>query len=202
PELLAELSENHLAGISYEAEYSKDVTVTAAQNVFYNKIYNQIALVSLNPLELKYTYGNVDEFRSLGANFSTEIRYRNWKWMTGVSYIGIYNNAFDMLGKSKFNYSPELNLRASYRIKHPDKESTYISIFAKYNGRVLGYALNDTRSIVTTYSEPFTMVDFSVNRRFRKKLTITTGVKNMLNVVNIRSTGVSTSFHSTGTNSM
>ena len=82
------------------------------------------------------------------------------------------------------------------------KSKTTLSLFYKYNGKRIGYSLSDTREVVQTKIEDYSMLDFTVNRPMhKKKLNLTVGCKNIFNVRNINSTG-SLTFHSTGSSSM
>lgn len=205
PDLKSELSDNLSATFTYEKKYSKDRFVIVTNNYFMNMIYNQIALVATNPIALEYTYGNIDNFRSIGTNVNIEMSYSQFKIVTGASYTGYYNNAFEMIGEKKYLYSPELRNQLSYKFyrkNHKTDKTPYIlSVFHKYNGKTFGYILSDTRSIVTRYTQAYHMLDVTVNKSLvNKKISLTFGCKNLLDVTNIISTGSSNSFHSAGGN--
>lgn len=201
PDLLAELSDNQNAAIKYESKDSGDLKLTITNSYFSNQIYNQIALVAVNPLALEYTYGNVDVFKSIGTNVFIDLLYRKWKVVAGAAYMGVYNNAFEKVGKSKYLYSPEFNGQLSYKIKTKKLGTSVVSGFYKYNGKLYGYALNETRNIVSTYTEAFSILDFTLSHSLpNNKINFTFGCKNLLNVQNIISRGVSSSFHSSAGN--
>ena len=202
-DLKSEMSDNHNAAVKFKLKFSKKLTVFIDNSYFYNQIYNQIALVATNPLSIEYTYKNIDRFKSLGSNLNISGTYKNLRMTIGGSYTGIYNNAFEMIGRNKYMYTPELRAQAAYSVKKGALNGTVFSLFHKYNGSTLGYALDNLRNIVTTYSEAYHILDLTVNRAFmERKLNLTFGCKNLLNVTTIRATNVSNSFHNAGSNTM
>jgi outer membrane receptor for ferrienterochelin and colicins len=65
-----------------------------------------------------------------------------------------------------------------------------------------GYALDDTRNVISTKIDGFSLLDFTINQPFyHKKFSLTLGVKNILNVTTILASG-NTTIHSGGSNSM
>jgi outer membrane receptor for ferrienterochelin and colicins len=170
---------------------------------FYNQIFNQIALVSTNALNIEYTYKNIDRFKSIGSNFNISTNYKGLRMLVGGSYTGIYNNAFELIGKNKYMYSPELRLQSSYTLKKGRFKTTTFSVFHKYNGRIFGYALDNLRNIVNTYSQAYHILDFTISKpMFKYKLNLTFGCKNIMNVTTINATNISSSFHNAGSNTM
>ncbi len=203
PDLKSELSDNHNVALRYKVPSGKKVTIYIDNSYYYNHIYNQIALVSVNPSALEYTYSNIDDFTSLGTNLNLEGSYKTFRISVGGSYTGINNNAFREVGKHKYIYSSEMRTQVFYGIKHKKVPVTTLSLFHKYNGRIMGYALDQTRNIVNTYTEGFHILDFTVNQSLMdKKISLTVGCKNILNVSNIQSTSVGNNFHTGGSNTM
>lgn len=203
PDLTSEMSDNHNAAIKYKLRIRKDFIITLDNSYFFNTIYNQIALVAINPLALEYTYRNIDNFKSIGTNLNGSLTYQKWRINLGGSYNGIYNNAFALIGKNKYMYSPEIRTQISYSLSHKKISPTTISVFHKYNGSTFGYALDEARNIINTHTQSYHILDFSFNQAmWKKRISITLGLKNLLNVTNITATGTSNSFHSAGNNSM
>ena len=203
PDLKSELSDNHNLAVKYELRINKTLAFYIENSYYYNHIYNQIALVSINPAALEYTYHNIDNFKSKGANLNIDAYYKKLRVSVGASYTGIYNNAFQQVGKNKYFYSPEFRTQLSYSIKNKQIPNTTLSVFHKYNGSIMGYALDETRNLVNTYTQGFHLLDFTINQPLmNKKFNLTVGCKNIMNVSNIRSTNVSNSFHSGGSNTM
>jgi outer membrane receptor for ferrienterochelin and colicins len=203
PDLKSELSNNHNASVKYKREVNKNLSFFIENSYYFNHIYNQIALVSINPSALEYTYANIDNFKSKGSNLNVDIYYKSFRGSLGGSYTGIYNNAFQQVGVKKYQYTSEVRTQLAYTLKNKHIGPTTFSIFHKYNGKILGYALDDTRNLVNTYTQGYNILDFTINQPFMsKKFNLTVGCKNIMNISNIRSTNVSNSFHSGGSNSM
>ncbi len=203
PDLKSELSNNHNIAIKYKMKFNKNLVFYIDNSYYFNHIYNQIALVSVNPNALEYTYANIDNFKSRGVNLNIEGYYKAVRLSVGASYTGIYNNAFEQVGKSQYFYTPEFRTQLSYAMKNKEIPPTTFSIFHKYNGSIYGYALDQTRNLVNTYTEGYHLLDFTINQPLmNRKLNLTIGCKNILGVSNINSTNVTNSFHSGGSNSV
>ncbi len=203
-DLKSEISNNYNFALKYRLKVKKKYMVFLENNNYFNHIYNQISLISLNPNINEYTYMNIDNFRSIGMNFNVSTQFAAWNISSGFSYLGIYNNAFASTNNYKFSYSPEVRNQIGYTLqrKHSKAKTTF-SIFHKYNGKRIGYVLDDTRTkVIQTKVAEYTIFDCTVNHPFfNKKMVLTTGCKNILNVTNISTTG-SPGFHSGGANSM
>lgn len=203
PDLKSELSDNHNAALKYRFKY-KQWQLVLDNSYFYNNIYNQIALVRINSSTLAYTYQNVDRFKSLGTNLMLQFSKRRFSGNIGAAYTGINNNAFEWVGKQHFLYSPELRTQLFYQLKSKHFfDQTTVSVFYKYVGKTVGYALDNLRNVVNTYTQAYSMLDLTINKAFmRNRLVFTMGCKNLLNVSTIKSVNVSSSFHNAGSNTM
>ncbi len=203
PNLLAEMSHNHNAAIKYKLKINKKRFIIIDYNAFKNTIFNQIALVAVNADSLQYTYRNIDNFKSIGNNLNLSTNYKLWNIAIGGSYIGVYNNAFEQIGVSKYTWSPEYRAQIGKGIKHKDGSTTTVSMFYKHNGKLVGYILDNTRSVVPTLTEAYTMLDLTLNHGFfNKKINLTIGCKNLMNVQTIRAIGSSNAIHSGGSGTM
>ena len=200
-QLKSEVSNNHNLTFRYKFKLNKKVQLFLDNGNFYNHIYNQISLVSLNANINEYTYMNIDNFKSIGSNLNLSLQYKQFNISAGYAITGIYNNAFKAINEYKYNYSPEGRSQVSYAMGKK-KSKTTLSLFYKYNGNRIGYSLSDTREVVQIKIQDYSMLDFTINRPMhKKKLNLTVGCKNIFNVRNINSTG-SLTFHSTGSSSM
>jgi outer membrane receptor for ferrienterochelin and colicins len=200
--LKSEMSDNHNLTFKYKLKHQSKKISFIDVVFFHNSIYNQIAIVAVSPIDLTYTYQNIDNFYSKGASLNVSSKIKDFRYNIGASYIGVYNNAFDVLKNNKFLYSPELRAQLSYSLKIKEHEPVSLSLFYKYNGVMNGFAFNETRDIVPTKIAAFNILDVTANRTFwDKKLSLTLGVKNLLNITNVLATG-NTSVHSGGSNSM
>lgn len=203
PNLRSEVSNNHNFAMKYKLKINKGLFLYLENNNYYNHIYHQIAIVSVDPSTFTYTYHNIDNFKSIGSNFNIATQFNNWNISTGAAMTGIYNNAFQTVNKSKYNYMPELRTQITYAYITKKKQTkTNLSLYYKYNGKSVGYALNETRDVVQTYIQDYQILDLTANRSFyNKRLNVTLGCKNLFNIKTLSTSGTSTSFHSGGTTS-
>ena len=75
-----------------------------------------------------------------------------------------------------------------------------LNILYKYVGKMSGL-LMDGNNVVEYSMQPYSLLDFSVNRRISSVLTLSLGSKNLLNIMNINIINGGTSIHSTSSNS-
>lgn len=204
PDLESEVSNNHNVSFKYKLKLMKRYVFFLESNNYYNHIFRQISLISINPSINEYTYMNIDNFKSVGTTFNISTQIKKWNFASGFAYIGIYNNEFQTVRSNKYSYSPEIRNQVGYTYTHKkDKSKTTFSLYQKYNGIRVGYVMDETRTkVVQTRVDDFNMIDFTVNHPFfNKKLSVTTGCKNLMNVKNISTSGA-TGFHNSGSSSM
>lgn len=201
-ELKSEMSDNHNLSLKYKIKIKKSQLIFIENSYFFNKIFNQIAIVAVNPVALEYSYRNIDFFRSKGININMTTQNNRFIASIGASYTGINNNAFLLVNQNKFFYTPEFRGQLSYMKSFKKYDKTTFSVYYKNNGTMSGYALDDTRNVISTKIQGFSLLDFTINQPlYHKKISLTVGVKNILNVTTVLSTGNIT-IHSGGSNSM
>jgi outer membrane receptor for ferrienterochelin and colicins len=203
PDLRSEISDNHNFALRYKLKVNKEFNIFLDNSYYHNQIYDQIALVAVNPINIEYTYGNVDNFRSMGTNFNATGMYQGWRVTLGASYMGIYNSAFREAGTKNNQWSPEARAQIGYTFSKTKLSGTTLSLFHKYNGKLYGYALDNLRNVVSTYTDDFHILDFTANRQFwDSKISATAGIKNLLNITTINSSNVAASYHGSSSTSM
>lgn len=151
---------------------------------YYNLISERIQL-ALVDLELqRYTYVNVGEARTGGAQTTLSLRTERFGAQIGYAHAGLWNpEEVRPSGGEAWFFSPEANLMLSYRIPKVEVE---IQSFLKHNGRVQFYSYVSDEEITLSYIDPYTMLDLNVSRTWWKKRVRTTlGVRNALDVQNV-----------------
>lgn len=192
---LAAVCNGKLRFVSYKIEVSG----------FYNSISDMINMAQPDSNILRFTYVNIDRFKTLGLQLNWTGTHKNVTLSLGTSYTGRYNqlSAQESTTATTFSYTPEMRCNAGYEWP---KQKASISLFWKYTGSMPGYALNANNEIVLTTIDAYSMADISVSKRLLKsKLAISFGCKNLLNTVNINRTGASSNTgaaHSTAGNSL
>lgn len=163
-------------------------------SAFYNSMRNLITLAQPDPDESLFTYINLGHFSTHGSSFRTSATYKNISAGAGVSYTGRYNIYSDSADFQKFIYSPDFS--ANVRYEHP-KWKTAIVVYFKFNGKLPGYRLNDDGTITQFTNDSYRFLDATISKKmFANRLSISAGVRNILNVTNINAmtaTGAHTS---------
>jgi len=188
PDLGAEYSHN----VSFSLNYQREINhhhVAIIPSFYFNDITNMIKLVETGVR--RYTYQNIEQFMTIGILLSAEYRFNDFTLSAAAG------NSGQRKERGEFNYSPEISLQASYLVP---KALITISLYNKYNGPQTTYVLDEVADISQKEIDAYTIMDVSVNRQFLgKRISLTAGVKNMLNVNEVNSTGGG-SIHNPGDN--
>lgn len=194
-ELKAEQSNNYNVSIKFSDK--KKNPFTTDLSAFYNDIHNLITLALVSGTQ--YSYVNIGKFTSYGANINTTYAYRKLSLSAGASMTARYNDlSAEYSSVDKFSYTPEARASAQYKI---EEWNSSINIFYKYNGKLPGFMVDGSGNISQSYIQGFHMLDANVNKQlFKNRFTISAGVKNLLNVNNVRST-LAGGVHTTSSNS-
>ncbi len=174
----------------FSANYTKKIDQAQMQlkgTFAYNNIHNIITLALTNASQLFYTYININNYQTIVGSIEADYQYQSFSFNSGFSLTGLYNSlAASQVDVPQFSYSPEWNSQLSFEIK---KMNMQVNIQVKATGTTTGYALNDSLQVYQTLLSSYTMVDGGVNKSFlKKRIIISAGVKNLLNVMNINST--------------
>jgi outer membrane receptor for ferrienterochelin and colicins len=169
--------------------------------LFYNHIQNKIDLVMVNLGTAESRYDNISDFKSTGVNINTEYRAPNYAFILGYALTGINNALINDVSSSSNAYFFGNEVRSSIIYTFTKPELT-ISLFYKFNGKQRNYQYDlVSGDIINGYIESYQLFDLSLHKNFlKKRLTITTGVKNIFNVVNINA-NIPSGIHSSGGNS-
>lgn len=197
PDLSAESSYN--ANFSVNYNFSKENNFFSLDgNIFYNDISNIITLAQVKGLLYKYV--NIDRYQTQGSELGFTYRlhprftvYTTWS-LTGTS---AFTTSSENL-KKKYYYS---NLASGLGYKNTKYQFGW-SIDIKMNGKKPQLYIDANGKIGQGYLEQYTIVDITIKKNFfEDRLSFSTGIKNLLNYVNIISTGGVDGAH-TGGNGM
>ena len=176
--LIAEKSNHYHASIDWKLKKNK-FTFTISPSAFYNDIRNKISLVSHNDI---YTYLNFYEYITRGGQLTASVKYQGVELSSGYSYTGINNS--EVSAETGYLYASEVNTMLQYKVK---KTGTLIAIFWKYNGRQPQYTIDENDDVKVFNGESYNMADGSITQQlFKNRFTVSTGVKNILNVTSIK----------------
>jgi outer membrane receptor for ferrienterochelin and colicins len=183
PALKAEVQDNYQLTTTYEWKKLERV-FRFEPSLYYNHIQNRIDLMMLNTNTLEAQYVNINEFQSAGINFNTEYRAPNYSLVLGYAYNGVNNSWANTFPTNQFFFSHETRFNINYTFKKP---AITLSSFYRYNSRFQMYQFNlMTGNNELGYIEGYGIWDITIQKYlFGKKLSLTTGVKNILNVENV-----------------
>jgi len=185
-ELESENSFNANLNFAYSRE-TRQSFVSAEVNLFYNYINNIITLAQVSG-DL-YTYVNLDKYISQGAQFTTNYRlYPQLNMRVGAGVTGIHSSLTDEApGAKDFYYSPNVVASASY---HWLKYDLTFNADYKYTGTLPQVEIDVNQQLVEGYVASYNMLDINVGKNFFKDaLGLSAGVKNLLDVTTVPSTG-------------
>lgn len=159
-------------------------------NGFYQNVRDKISL-SQDVTGVTYSYFNLDQFESAGTRIQIGFKREDIQLKVGFAYTGVKTN----YGNGRFVNSPELNASFSYNWKKPQIN---FFVYYKYTGRLVTYMQTDALELVQTYINDYNMLDVNVNREFwKKRVGVSLGAKNLLNVTSVNSGGAG-GVHSSG----
>ncbi len=152
-------------------------------SLFYNDISNLIALSEM--VNNNRNYINIDRFKSVGGKIDIAFQpNKQLSLKTGVSIIGRYNKFTDNFNTDEFLYSPEISSNINYQVNNL---GLGFNIFYKFTGERTGFIKEvGTNNLLKTTRKSFHNLDATILKSFfKKKIQVTTGVKNLLNVKDI-----------------
>jgi outer membrane receptor for ferrienterochelin and colicins len=195
--LQAETSNNLQAFLTYQYKTDKKL-LRLEPSVFYNKIDNMIDLARTDSINLKMKYVNVNQFESIGLNINTEYKTSKINVSVGYAYTGVKNILLNSPTSNEFFFNHQGRVNASYTFKN----ELNLSLFCKLNGFYQAYQYDNlSNKVKITYYDAFSIFDATASKNFfEKHLSITGGIKNIFNVVNVNASYMS-GYHSTQNNS-
>lgn len=148
-------------------------------NGYYQNVDHKITLAQ-DAAGVTYSYFNLDRFEAVGLQSTVDFRPDKHQFKLGFAYVGTKSN----LTLNGYSFSPEVTFSTGVFWKKP---RITISAFYKYTGRVLVYLLSDDPANPTTsYISHYNMLDLNATRDcWNKRVVISLGVKNLLNVTQV-----------------
>lgn len=197
--LIAETSSNYNMDISVEIPIS-DSRLKTSLGLFSHQINDRIILAEYE--SAKYTYQNIENFKTRGFDIVLEYPItQNLKWRTGGG-VTFLSNVFDDTHPSQPFYHV-YEWQNSLEFYWPFMKTDF-QVSQKYTSSQQQFQLDAEGELVEGSIDGYNMMHASLNRSFfHKSLTLSLGVKNLLDVtsVGIQSGGVDGGAHSSIGNS-
>ena len=193
-DLIPETSHNVTANISKTFNFSDAAMLRFSVSGFYNYVTDVIELTTSEEDNQAYFYRNISEKKTQGANVSLNYGVQNFKLNTGMVLTGI---GYDLTDTNNFNfsYATDFTGMVSYTFRKLDLSMQFDY---KYTGERVQLFLDTNDQIKEGAVEGYQMLNFSTTKNlFNKKLTLTAGAKNILDV-KIVANSTSGAAHSSG----
>ncbi|RZJ39469.1 MAG: TonB-dependent receptor [Chryseobacterium sp.] len=166
----------------------------------YLDVKDRIENVIVSNIPLKYTYLNVENYKSVIFGMSFNARKDNFSFNAGVSTMGISQNLTtgNVDSDDDFNYYVEANASANYVLP---KTKTILALYYKYTGKSKLYSLEssgaaDQGVYVLGDIGDFSMMNFTASQPFfNNHFEVSLGVKNIFDVTTIRNSAQSGDGH-------
>ncbi|MCY0968071.1 TonB-dependent receptor plug domain-containing protein [Chryseobacterium wangxinyae] len=170
----------------------------------YLDVKDRIESVIVSNSPLKYTYLNVDNYKSLLFGAGLNVRKGDLSLNAGVSVMGISQvlNAGTVVSPNDYNFYTEANFSANYTLP---QVKTLFALYYKYSGTQRQFTQKATQNpgeipeYVLGELGEFNMMNFTVTQPlFKNHLELTLGIKNILDVSTVRNTILSGGAHNAG----
>jgi len=184
-ELSSENSDHFNLSVDFHKNF-KNHNIRFTPKVFYSKINNLIDLAQTSPVD--WTYTNVDYLITQGGALGVNYKFKNFNFNSSITYYGNFNSQFNNSNlKNEFFYSNDAIAGASYLFDSLDLK---LNLSYKYTGDIKSYYIDDNDTTQESYIGNYHTFDFTVSKLFwKKRITLTSGVKNLFNVKEIKMVG-------------
>lgn len=196
-------------GLSYDFTNSQSNLwkMNLSFSAMYLDVKDRIESIIVSNSPLKYTFLNVDSYKSLlfGGGFS--LKKENISFNGGVSVLGISQNlnTGNMTSPDDYNFNAEANFAANYTLP---KLNTLFALYYKYTGLQKRFTQKASQNpgenpqYVLGEISAFNMMNFTVSQPFfNNHLEISLGVKNIFDVSDVRNTVLSGGAHNSAAGS-
>jgi len=196
--LKAEHSDHYDFSMDYQTTFNKQV-IKLDYSVFYNNISDIITLAMVDSAVQQYSYINLNKYKTVGTKVEAQWKTGKLNLQSGFSLTGLYNSLSEKYESVKqLSFTPEFTLGASLQL---EKIKTVASLYLKNTGTTPGFAVNSQNEVYPTTISSFTILDLVLQKSLlNERINLSAGIKNLLNVADIKSSAVGTDFHSSGNN--
>jgi outer membrane receptor for ferrienterochelin and colicins len=166
---------------------------------FYNQIYNKITLVQVDPDNpLHYRNENIGKYETLGATFTLAFKpFEFTDVQLGFSETGRKDDYYE---QGKFVYSTNATADISFRFF---RNTASFSVIYKYFGKYPVYGYNENDEVTINYIDEYHNMDITLMKDFfKRRFTLTTGIKNIFDNTEITGGGGDSGAHGSNYSSL
>jgi outer membrane receptor for ferrienterochelin and colicins len=199
PDLQAETSNSFTGSLSWKKKSEQKTVFSVTLSGFYNDIKDMIDF-ALSPNDPTiFVYQNIARFKSTGANLTGNLNHQNWTISAGFGYLGRYNQ-FSEQDKTlpDFKWAAEVNSTIGYNFA---KIGLNANLFYKFTGKLPFYQIatvNGQDVVQLAQTEGYHWMDFTLNKKLLKYITINGGIKNLFDINVVNSAAVGTNHTNSG----
>ena len=212
PNLAAETSNNFQVHLNW-AKNIQEQQWSGQIGLFYNQIQDQIQLFpyveqngelvpAINETSTSFAYFNLERSEVIGGRLNLNYQYRSWQLGLGYTRLGLYNPESETFSAvPRFTFSNEWNARFALDLPW---WSSQLNVFGRFNDRFISYFPTVENGLSTAQQQiqdGFTMIDASwVLPLYNKRLNLSFGVRNLLDIQQVGISGGSGGVHASGNN--
>lgn len=179
----------------YNKTTSNDWKFNFSLSGMFLDVQDRIESVIVSNSPLKYTYINIDNYKSILFGGGVNVRKGDLSLNAGVSVMGISQvlNTGNIYSPNDFNFYAEANLAANYTLP---STKTLFAVYYKYTGKQKRYTHRsnaqdplDPGQYVLGEMGDFNMLNFTLTQPFfNNHLDFSVGIKNIFNVTTVPNT--------------
>lgn len=197
-DLTPELSHSFSASYNYRTQLMSHFRTHFSASAFYNDVTNMIGYGQKPGNSLVTTYLNIDRFKTTGFTVSQAFYSKQVELTLGGGYTGRYNQLReDYLSVPEFVWSPEVN---GSLVCNTANEKFSISFYYKFTGKTPYYQLvsdgNGGQKPQLATLGSFHWADLTLSGKLGSRIILSSGIRNLFDVVTISNTGVVGGTHS------
>lgn len=193
PDLQAEYSTNYQSGISWTNPRTKQVFRKWNLQGFYNQ-YQNLITYGQDPTDPTVSMTiNLEAIKTGGITYETFWGGRLWELSVGFLALA-RENLLKNEQLPSWLWTPEINLNGSY---HLGTSGWQLGIFYKFTGPRPLYVV-DSNGIRQGSIDSFQWMDLTMQKKWKKNLSLQFGLKNAFNITEIQNTTGTGAVHSAG----
>lgn len=195
--LEAETSNNYQ--LSLRTDYEKGrCRLVITNQFFFNDLTNLISLAQVTDTE--YSYVNLSKAQTYGYTLNANFIRKGFSVDAGASVKGRRTQIYVNENPRATSFYPEVKVNPSYTI---EKINTSFAVFYKFTGRLPNFVMQSDGTVFESKRDSYHMLDVTATSHFwKRKIGITLGVKNLLDITAINGLSGSDGAHSAGSTSI